>query len=114
MKARQCECAMVLAVLCRPCTVQAKALCVYLFMDVVWLVITNHRDRVGMACENPSEMITVPVWTPAGVCILGRSRSQYFRFEQELESTLRSVQEPIKNFKRHNLGNDACCQTEWN
>jgi len=42
----------------------------------------------------------VPEWTPAGVCILGwsRSRSQYFKFEQESEpeSTLRSVQEPNK------------------
>ena len=39
----------------------------------------------------------------AGVCILGwsRSRSQYFRLEpeQEPESTLRSVQEPIKIFR---------------
>jgi len=45
----------------------------------------------------------VPEWTPAGVCILGwsrsRSRSQYFRFEPEPESTLRFVQEPIKMFK---------------
>ena len=46
-----------------------------------------------------SEMIMEPEWAPAGVCILGRSRSQYFRFETEPESTLRSVQEPIKNFK---------------
>ena len=42
-------------------------------------------------------------WTPAGVCILGRSRSrsQYFEFEpkQEPKSTLRSVQESIKIFK---------------
>ena len=47
------------------------------------------------------EMITKPEWTPAGVCILGwsRSRSQYFRFEPEPESTLRSVQEPIEIFK---------------
>ena len=49
--------------------------------------------------EFGSEMIMEPEWTPAGVCILGwsRSRSQYFRFEpeQEPESTLRSVQEPI-------------------
>jgi len=41
----------------------------------------------------------VPKWTPAGVWILGwsRSRSQYFRFEpeQEPESRLRSVQKPI-------------------
>ena len=36
-----------------------------------------------------------------GVCILGRSRSrsQYFRFEQEPKSTVRSVQEPMKHFK---------------
>jgi len=64
-------------------------------------------------------MITEPEWTPAGVCILGgsRSRSRYFRFEpkQEPESTLRSVQEPIKIFKGPNFCNDACCcQTEWN
>ena len=42
-------------------------------------------------------------WTPAGVCILSWSwsRSQHFRFEPEPEakSELRSVQEPIKNFK---------------
>jgi len=58
----------------------------------------------------------VPEWTPAGVCILGWSWSQYFRFEpeQELESTLRSVQEPIKSFKGPDFCNDACCQTEWN
>jgi len=46
--------------------------------------------------------VGVPEWTPAGVCILGgrRSRSQYFRFEQEPgpESTLRSVQEATKIF----------------
>jgi len=34
-------------------------------------------------------MITEPEWTPAEVCILGRSRSrsrkQYLRFEQEPE-----------------------------
>jgi len=45
----------------------------------------------------------VPKWTTARVCILGwsRSRSQYFRFEQEpeLESTLTSVQESIKLFR---------------
>ena len=61
----------------------------------------------------------MPEWTPAGVCILGwsRNRSQYFRFdpEQEPESTLRSVQEPIEIFKGPNFCNDACCcQTEWN
>jgi len=55
----------------------------------------------------------VPEWTPAGVCILGWSRSQYFRFEPE--STLRSAQEPIKIFKGPNFCNDGCCwQTEWN
>jgi len=57
----------------------------------------------------------VPEWTPAGVCILGwsRSRSQYFRFEPV--STLRSMQESIKIFKGPNFCNDACCcQTEWN
>jgi len=43
-----------------------------------------------------SEMIMEPEWAPAGVCILGRSRSQYFRFETEPESTLRSVQEQSK------------------
>jgi len=62
------------------------------------------------------EMITKPEWTPAGVCILGwsRSRSQYFRFEPEPESTLRSVQEPIEIFKGPNFCNDACCcQTKW-
>jgi len=59
------------------------------------------------------EMITVPEWTPAGVYILGwsRGRSQYFRFEPE--STLRSVQEPIKNFKGLIFCNDTCWQTEW-
>ena len=45
----------------------------------------------------------MPEWTPAGVCIFGwsRSRSQFFRLEpeQKPESTLRSVQEPIKIFK---------------
>jgi len=58
----------------------------------------------------------VPEWTPARVCILDwrRSWSQYFRFEPGPESILRSVQEPIKNFKGPNLCNDACfCQTEW-
>jgi len=48
-------------------------------------------------------MITEPEWTPAGVWIFGRSRSQYFKFEpeqkQELESTLRSVQETVKYLK---------------
>jgi len=69
----------------------------------------------GAAGAFGSEMITEPEWTPAGVCILGWSRSQYFRFEQEPESTLRSVQEPIKIFRRPNFCNDACCcQTEWN
>jgi len=45
------------------------------------------------------EMITVPEWTPAGVWIFGRS--QYFRFkpEQEPESTIRSMREPIKDFQ---------------
>jgi len=38
VKARQCECAIVLAALCRPCTLQAKPLCVYLIMSAVWLV----------------------------------------------------------------------------
>ena len=65
----------------------------------------------------------MPEWTPAGVCILGwsrsRSQSQYFKFEPEQEpepeSTLRSVQEPIKIFKGPNFCSDACCcQTEWN
>jgi len=48
-------------------------------------------------------MITEPESSLAGVCILGwsRSRSQYFRFEPE--STLRSVQEPIKIFKGPNF-----------
>jgi len=42
----------------------------------------------------------VPEWTPAGVCILGRSRSrsQCFRFEPEQESISTSGQEPIKLF----------------
>jgi len=58
-------------------------------------------------------MIKEPEWAPAGVCILGRSRSQHFRFEPE--STLKFVQEQIKIFKEPNLCNDACCcQTEWN
>ena len=60
----------------------------------------------------------MPEWPPAGVCIFGwiRSRSQYFRFEpeQEPESTLRAVQEPIKIFKGPNFENDGCCRTEWN
>ena len=66
----------------------------------------------------------MPGWTPAGVCILGWSRSRsagvdsgrglHFGLEQEPESTLRSMQEPIKNFKGPNFGNDACFQTEWN
>ena len=63
----------------------------------------------------------MPEWTPAGVCSLGwsRSRSQYFRFEPEQkpdpESTMRSVQEQIKIFRRPNFCNDACCcQTERN
>ena len=63
----------------------------------------------------------MPEWTPAGVCILGRSRSrsQYFRFEpeQELEqeSALKSAQEPINFLKELNFCNDACCcQREWN
>ena len=60
----------------------------------------------------------MPEWTPARVCILGWSRSwsEYLRFEpeQEPESTLRSVQEPIKRFKGPNFCNDACCQTEAN
>ena len=42
--------------------------------------------------------------TPARVCILGRrrsrSRSQYFWFEQEPEFALRSVQDPIKIFRK--------------
>ena len=61
-------------------------------------------------------MITKPEWTPARVCILGWSRSQrqYFRFEQEPESTSRSVQELIKIFKGPNFCNYACCcQTDW-
>jgi len=55
-------------------------------------------------CTRDDHGAGVPEWTPAGVCILGwsRSRSQYFRFEpeQELdpESTLRSVQELNKIF----------------
>ena len=42
-----------------------------------------------------------PEWTLAGVCIFGWSSSQrqYFRFEPEPESPLRSAQEPI-NFLR--------------
>jgi len=61
----------------------------------------------------------VPEWTPAGVCILGwsRSRSQYFKFEPEQEpaSRLRSVQEPIEIFNRPKFWNDACCcQIECN
>ena len=41
----------------------------------------------------------MPEWTPAGVWIFGRS--QYFRFkpEQEPESTIRSMREPIKHFQ---------------
>jgi len=52
-----------------------------------------------------SEMITEPEWTPAGVWIFDRSRSQgeYFRVEPEqdpkLESTFKYVQEPIKIFE---------------
>ena len=40
-------------------------------------------------------------WTPAGVWIVGRSRSQYLKFEpeREPESTFVSVQDPIKYFK---------------
>ena len=51
----------------------------------------------------------MPEWTPAGVGILGwsRSRSQYFKFEpeQELEpeSTLKSVQDQNKIFKGPNF-----------
>ena len=41
-------------------------------------------------------------------------RGLHFGLEQEPESTLRSMQEPIKNFKGPNFGNDACFQTEWN
>jgi len=38
-------------------------------------------------------------------------RSQYFSFEPE--STLRSVEDPIKIFKGPNFGNDAgCCRIE--
>jgi len=79
------------------------------------------RSRAYFCNRNRPEMITMLEWTPAGVCILGwsRSRSQLFRFdpEQELEpeSTLRSVQEQIKIFKGPNSCNDACCcQTDWN
>jgi len=41
----------VLAVLCRPCTLQAEPLlciCIYLFIDAVWLVVTDHKDRAGL------------------------------------------------------------------
>jgi len=71
-------------------------------------------------CGRDDHGAGVSEWTPAGVCILGRSRrrSQYFRFEPEQdpepESTLRSVQEPIKILKGPNFWNDACCQIEWN
>jgi len=45
-----------------------------------------------------------PEWTPDWIWILGWSRSrsliQYFRLEPEQESTLRSVQEPIKIFNK--------------
>jgi len=42
-------------------------------------------------------MTTEAEWAPAGVWILGRSRSQsqYFKFKPE--ATLRSVQEPVKH-----------------
>ena len=59
----------------------------------------------------------MPVWTAAGVCVLGwswsQSRSPYFRFEpeQDPESALRSVQEPVKIFKGPSFCNDDCCQT---
>jgi len=42
-----------------------------------------------------------------------QGRSQSFWFEPE--SSLMSVQEPIKIFKGANICKDACCcQTEWN
>ena len=46
--------------------------------------IEKNRIRF-VVVDHASEMITGPEWTPAGVCILGwsRSRSQYFRFEPE-------------------------------
>jgi len=99
--------------------------------------MTKQGQRLGVLCQNfssatrnsfaalicinarTSEMITDPEWIPAGVCILGwsRSRNQYFRFEpeKEPESTLRFVQELNKIFKGPNFCNYACCcQTEWN
>jgi len=65
------------------------------------------RIRSGLQnfhIRTPLHGARVPEWTPAGVCILGWSRSrspnEYFRFEPEQrlesESRLRSVQEPIK------------------
>jgi len=92
---------------------------VHIFMEMVgnrsFTLTTGKAERSRL----PPEMITEPEWTPAGVWNLGwsRSRSHYFWVEPEQEpdpeSTLRSVQEPIKNFNGRNFCNDAgCCQTD--
>ena len=72
---------------------------------------THPEHKYKLSEMNPENVQTrddhgagVPEWTPAGVCILGwsRNRNQYFRLkpEKEPESTLRSVQELTKIFKK--------------
>jgi len=69
-------------------------------------------NRVSSRDDHGAE---VSEWTPAGIYILGwsRSRSQYFRLEPEPEpepgSILKYVQDPIKNFKGPDFCNGACC-----
>jgi len=66
---------------------------------VVVVLVTTYA--LSCICTRDDHGVGVLEWTPAGAWIFVRSRSQYFKFEQEseLESKFRSVQEPIKCFK---------------
>jgi len=60
--------------------------------------MTSNGRVIGMCGQQRWSWSRSAGVDPGGVCILGWSRSQYFKFEPEPEATIKSVQEPIKIF----------------